>query len=104
MRRVTRDAAVGLYRRMFVDKRPLLVCVTLDASRVSTGRQSCLLKLETAVRIVAIAALHCAFQHLVMKRQIELVLRFAMTTETELRFAVFEQLQIREARLLRVCL
>lgn len=102
MRRVTRDTTFGLHWRMFVNKRSLLVCVTLDASGVSTGGQSCLLKLETAVRIVAIAALHCAFQHLVMERQVELVLRFTMTTETKLRLAGLEQFDIREARLLRV--
>src|SRR5215203_739379 len=97
------DAPIGLDRSMFVNERSLLVCVTLDASRVGAGRQSRLLKLETAVRIVAIAALHRAFQHLVMERQIELVLSLGMTTQAKLRFAVSKQLQIREARLLCVC-
>src|SRR5690349_18315385 len=103
MRGVTRDAAIGLHRRMLEDKRTLLVCVTLDASGVGARRQSCLFELETAVRIVAVATLHRAFQHFVMKRQVELVLRLAVTTETKLRLAVFEQLQIGEAGLLRVC-
>ena len=103
MRRMTGNAALGLHRRVLVNERALLVCVTLDASGVSTGGQSCLLKLETAVRIVAIAALHCAFQHLVMERQVELVLRFTMTTETKLRLAGSQQLQIGDTRLLRVC-
>src|ERR1044072_1359135 len=104
MRRVTCEAAVGLHRRMLVNKRTLLVCVTFDASGVGAGRQSCLFELETAVRIMAIAALHRAFQHLVMERQVELVLRLAMATETKLRLTVFEQLQIGEAWLLCVCL
>lgn len=102
MRRVTRDAAVGFHRRMFVNKRPLLVCMTLDASRVGAGRESCLFELETAMGIVAITALHRAFEHLVVKRQVELVFRLAMTTETKLWFAVSEQSQIREAGLLRI--
>jgi hypothetical protein len=36
--RVTRDATIGLHRRMFKNKRSLLVCVTLDASSVSASR------------------------------------------------------------------
>src|SRR5215213_4504972 len=103
MRRMAGDAPIGLDRSMFVNERSLLVCVTLDASRVSAGRQSRLFQFETAMRIVAIAALHRTFQHLVMEGQIELVLRLAMTTQAKLRFAVSKQLQIRNARLLRVC-
>ena len=103
VRRVTRDTAVGLHRRMLVNKRPLLVCVTLDASSVGARRESRLFKFETAVRVVAIAALHRAFQHLVMKRQVELVLSLAVTTETKLWLACLEQFDIREAGLLRVC-
>jgi hypothetical protein len=80
----------------------LLICVTLDASCVRAGRQSCLLKLETAVRIMAIAAFHGAFQHLVVERQIKLVLGVTMTTNAKLRFARSEQTQIREAGLLRI--
>ena len=54
------------------------------------------------MRIVAIAALHSTFKHLVMERQVELVLGLAMTTETELWLAVFQQFQIGEAWLLRI--
>jgi len=89
VRRVTRDAPLGLQRRMLENKRSLLVCVTLDASRVGAGRQSRLLELETAVRVVAITTLHRAFQHFVMERQVELVLGLAMTIETKLWLAIF---------------
>ena len=99
---MTGDAPVGLNRSMFVNKRSLLVCVTLDASRVGAGRQSRLLKFKTTVRIVTIAALHRTFQHLVMERQIELVFGLTMATETKLRLALLQQLQIRDAWLLRV--
>ena len=102
VRRVTRDAAIGLHRRMLVYKRSLLVGVTLEASGVRSGRESRLFEFETAVRIVTIAALHRAFQHLVMERQIELVLRLTVATETELWLARLEQFQIRESRFLRV--
>ena len=103
VRRMACNAPIGLDRSMFVNERSLLVYVTLDASRVGAGSESRLLKFEAAVRIVAIAALHRAFQHLVMEGQIELVLRLAMTTQAKLRFAVSKQLEIGEAWLLRVC-
>ena len=77
---------------MLVNKRPLLIDVTLNASCVGAGRQSRLFKLKTAVRIVTVGALHYAFQHLVMERQIKLVLDLTMTAQTELRLAVSEQL------------
>src|ERR1041385_1171112 len=67
VRRVTRDATIGLHWCMLVNKWSLLVCVTLDASGVGAGRESCLFKFETAVRVVTITALHRAFQHLVME-------------------------------------
>ena len=103
VRRMAGDAPIGLDRSMFVNKRSLLVCVALDTSRVGAGRESRLFKFKTAMRIVAIAALHRAFQHLVMEGQVELVLSFSVTTEAKLRFTVPEQSQIGEARLLRVC-
>ena len=80
MRRMTRNAALGLDRSMFVNKWSLLVYVTLYAGCVRAGRKSRLLEFEAAVRIVAIAALHRTFQHLVMERQLELVFDLAMTT------------------------
>lgn len=103
VRRVTRDTAVGLHRRMLVNERSLLVCVALDASSVSARRESRLLEFKAAMRIVTIAALHRAFKHFVMERQVELVLRLRMTTETKLRLAHLEHFDIGETRLLRVC-
>lgn len=88
MRRMTGDAPIRLDRSMFVNEGALLVCVTLNASRVDARRQSRLLEFKATVRIVAIAALHRSFQHFVMERQIELVLGFTVTTEAKLRFAV----------------
>ena len=92
MRRVTSDASIGLDWCMFVNKGALLVCVTLDASCVNARRESRLLEFESAVRIVAVTALHRAFQHFVMERQIELMLGLTMTTQTKLWFAFPEQL------------
>ena len=88
---------------MFVNKWTLFVCVTLDARGVRAGRQSRLFQLEPAVWVVAIAAAHRAFEHFVMERQVELVLRFAVTTEAKLWLALLEQLDVGNARLLCVC-
>ena len=90
MWRVTRDASIRLDRSMLINKRTLFVSVTLDARGVSAGRESRLFQLESAVWVVTIAASHRAFEHFVMERQVELVLRFAVTTETELRLALFQ--------------
>ena len=102
MRRVTRDAAVGLYGSVLVNKRSLLVRMTLDARCVGARRESCLLEFETAMRIVAVTALHRAFQNLVMEGQIELMFCLTVATETKLWLTIPEQLQIRKAGLLRV--
>ena len=100
---MTRDATIGLNRSVLINKRTLFVCVTLDACCIGACCESCLFKFETAVWIVAVAALHRAFQHLVMERQIKLVLGLAMTTQAKLWLALAEQLQIREAGLLCIC-
>ncbi len=100
---VTSDATVGLNRRVLVNKRTLFVCVTLDAGRINARREARLLEFKTAVRIVAVAAFHRTFEHFVMEGQIELVLRFAMTTQTKLWLAFLQQLEIGKARLLCIC-
>jgi hypothetical protein len=102
VRRVTRDTPVGLYRRMFVHEWTLFVRVTLDTRGIGAGRESGLLQLKTTVRIVTIAALHRAFEHFVMERQIELVLGLTVTTEAKLRFARLEQTDVGNAGLLRI--
>ena len=95
MRRVTRDETVRLNWRMLVNKWTLFVCVTLDAGGINACREACLFQLESAVWVVTIATLHRAFQYFVVEGQIELVLCFAVTTQTKLWLALSEQLQIR---------
>jgi len=102
VRCVTSDAAISLDRGVLVNERPLLVSVALDAGGVRAGGESRLFELKAAVWIVAIAAPHRAFQHLVMERQVELVFGFAVTTKAELWFAVSQQLDIGETGLLRI--
>src|SRR6185437_7400717 len=96
MRCMTGHAAFGLERRVLVSERPLLVGVTFYARRVCAGRQPCLLEFEAAMRIVAIAALHRAFEHLVMKPFVEVGLNFVVTTYAELRLPCFQQQTSRE--------
>ena len=66
--------------------------MTLDAGCVRTGREPRLFQFKTAVRVVAIAASHRAFENFMMERQIKLVLRFAVTTDAELRLIHLQQL------------
>ena len=103
MRRVTSNAPLGLNWGMFVNKRTLLVYVTLNASRINARCEARLFKFKPSVRIVAVAALHRPFQHLVMEWQLKLVFGLAMTTEAELGFTNLEQFQACYARFLRVC-
>ncbi len=103
MRYVTRDATVRLHRSMLERKWSLLVCVTLDARGVRTDRQPRLLQLETAVRIVAVAAFHRAFEDLVMRREGELVFDLAVTVQAKLRLTDFQQMDRGEIRFFCVC-
>jgi hypothetical protein len=88
---------------MFVNKRALLIRVTLNASGISTCSKSCLLEFKSAVRIMAIAAAHCAFENFVMERQIELVLDFCVTAQAKLRLVHLQHFDRRETWLLSVC-
>ena len=93
MWRVTRDAAVRLNWRVLVNKRTLLVSVTLDAGSINASRQSRLFQLKSAMRVVAIAALHRSFKHAVMERLRELCLCFVVTRHAQLRFLFHKHLQ-----------
>ena len=86
VRRMTRAASFCFDRGVFESEWTLLVGVTLYTSSIRANRQSRLFELKTAMRIMTIAALHGSFENLVMKRQIELVLRFGMTGNTKLGF------------------
>ena len=87
MRRVTGHASFGLERRVLVSERTLLVCMTFNARCIGARCEPGLFELEAAMRIVTIAALHRAFEHLVMKRFVEVGLNFVVATDAELRFA-----------------
>src|SRR5437868_7075996 len=85
-------AAFDLRRRVLVDERPLLVGMALDAGGINADRQPCLFLLEAAVRIMAIAALHRAFEDAVMKRLGELRLHLVVAGQAELRVVANQHL------------
>ena len=102
MRCMTRRAAFGLDRRVLERKRSLLVYVTLEASGIRARRQTGLLRFESAVRVVTVAATHRAFQNFVMERHAELRLNFAVTTRAQLRIVRLQHANGRKSRLLGV--
>jgi len=87
---------------MFVSKWTLLIGMALYASCISARSEPRLLQLKTTVWIVAVAALHGAFEHLVVERHVELRLHFAVATETKLRLTYFQKSYGSDARLFSV--
>ena len=79
MRRVACGAALKFKWAVFEYERTLFVRVTLYACRVRAKGQLGLFLLESAVRIMAVAALHRAFQHFVMEGFAELCFGLVMT-------------------------
>ena len=67
MWRVTCHTTFGFYRGVLISEWPLFVRVTLDTGSIAAGRQARLFCLKTAVRIVAIATAHGAFEHFVVE-------------------------------------
>lgn len=94
---VTRRTAFVLHREVFIGERALLIRVALNTHGVGTGRQAGLFRLETTVRVVAVAATHCALENLVVKRLIKLVFRFAVTLHAELGLSFYQQFLSSEA-------
>ena len=78
-------AALKLERAVFEYERSLLVGVALDTSRISANCQLGLFLFEPAVRIVAIAALHRAFENFMVKGLAELSFRFVVAGHAKLR-------------------
>ena len=68
MRRVAGHAAFGLDRRVLEGKRPGFVSVAIEAELILRVGGPQLVRQEPAVRVVAIAARHQTFIHLVVER------------------------------------
>ena len=96
MRRVANSAALYFRGRVLEYKRPLFVGVALHARGIRASIEPCLFQFESAVRVVAIAALHRAFQHLVMERLRELCLRLVVASHTQLRLVLHKHLWRRQ--------
>ena len=84
MRRVACRAAFCLDGAVFENERALLVRVALYAVGVGTDPKFGLLRFETTVSIVTVAALHRALGHFVVKRFIELALYLVVAAYAEL--------------------
>jgi len=102
VRNVTSRAALCLDGSVFKNERPLFVGVAFYAGGISAGGQSRLFQLKTAVRVVAIATLHRAFKHFVMKRRVELMFDFRMAAQTKLRIIHLQHRHRGKARLLSI--
>ena len=92
MRAVASRAAFDLAGRVLENKRPLLVGVALEAGSVGAGGEPGLLGLETAMRIVAIAALHGTLNDLVVEGLVELTLHLVVAGDAQLRVALDQHL------------
>ena len=90
VRSMARCATFGFERRMFEYEWPLLVGMAFDTGRIAADRQFRLFGFESAMCVMAIAALHRSLKNLVVKRFAELTLRFGMATDAQLRFALLQ--------------
>src|SRR6185437_1906969 len=89
MRKVTCGAALGLYNRVFKQKRPGSRGVAIRAEGVLPARRSWTLLLLGAMRIVAICALNEPVLDIVARRHLELNLDLRMAAIAELRLVDF---------------
>ena len=90
---MTSRTAFRFQRRVLERERPLLVGVTFNAGCVRSGSQSGLFQFKSTVRVVAVTALHRAFQDLVMERSAERRLHFVVATHAELRLPGFQHVE-----------
>ena len=91
MRSVAGNATLRLDHRMLVHERPGFFGVALEAHRILRGSGPQLARQESAMRIMAIAALHQPFVNTMMKGSRELLLGFEMAAVAELWLLLFHQ-------------
>jgi hypothetical protein len=92
MRRVAPQAPLRLDRGVLEDEWPARLRVALGADRILIGRGLQVVVPEGAVRIVAVAALHQAFIHLVVEGHIERRLHVGVALKAERGLRSLEQL------------
>lgn len=83
MRRMAAHASFCLDRGMLVDKGSARLRVALGADHVLIGRRLQIVVPESAVNVMAVAALHQAFVHAVVKRHIEGRLNLGVALKAE---------------------
>ena len=98
MRHVACIAPFGLQRSMFVSERPLHLGVAFYTCLFGAKCKPRLLLLKAPVRVVAVAAVHRSFKHLVVERLRELCFHFGMAAYAKLRLTVLEQRTGRQVR------
>src|SRR5215470_12038993 len=77
---------------MFEDERTLLVCVAFEAGSICSSRKFRLLLLKPPLRVMAIAAIHRSFKHLMMKWSVELRLGFVVAGHAEEDFVLLKHM------------
>ena len=88
---VAAHATFGLHRGVLVDKRPARLRVALGADRILVcGRLQVVIP-ECSVNVMAIAALHQLFIHLVVEGHIERRLHVRVALEAEVRLRSLQQ-------------
>ena len=92
MRSMAPQTSLRLDRGMLVDERPTRLRVALGADRVLIRRGLEVVVPESAVGIMAIAALDQTFVHLMVKRHIERRFNVGVALKTERRLRSLEQL------------
>src|SRR5262249_21565813 len=86
---------------MFKHERSLLVRVALHTSSIRACVEPCLLHFESAVGVMAVAALHRPLEDSMMKRLCELAFHLVMAGHAQLRFRLYQHLRC--GQVIRVC-
>lgn len=88
---MTAGTALGLYRKMFINERPLFIDMAFEASGISVCRLACLPQTRRTVHVVAVIALNQTFVNAVMKRPRELSPRLMVASITKLGLLLGQQ-------------
>ena len=101
VRHVARGATLDFHGFMFVNERPGLFRVAGETNQVLRTRGAQLPRLEPAVLIVAVRALHQSFVHAVMEGPVELLFLVEVTGVAKIRLLGLEQ-ELAFFRLVRI--
>jgi hypothetical protein len=94
MRRMASDAPFDFHRRVLERERTGLVGMAIEAELILRGGRAELLRQETAMLIVAVAARQQSLVHTMMKRPRKVGLHVQMTLVTELRLRGLQKIPL----------